>query len=218
MTGPLAGRTVVIADDHRLFAEGVATILRDEGCHTFIVTELDQIRPTIESARPDLLVLDLAFGEQSAMPLLRALRMERHPIPILVISASEEGVIVERVRETGAAYVAKSRAGVDIAVVALQLVTDSYRPPGPRPGRRPDLKASVTIGGITLNHGHLEVLRLIRDGRSNPEIAGTISRAVKTVESRISELYARTGLRTRGQLIRWANDHAKLLKTPADGT
>ncbi|MEO5799344.1 MAG: response regulator transcription factor [Gemmatimonadales bacterium] len=217
MSGLLTGRTVLIADDHRLFAEGVALILREEGCSTIIVTEHDQILTTLSAMTPHLLVLDLAFGDESAMPLLLQIRQERRHLPILVISASEESVIVERVRDTGAAYLGKSEAGANVATVIAAIFAGTYAPPK-TPARRSVSKTTQKIGTVNLNRLHVDVLRLVRQGRSNPEIAKHIGRAIKTVESHISILYARTGVANRAQLIRWANEHAKELHEPESGT
>ena len=52
MSGELVGRTVLIADDHRLFAEGLAALLRDQQCHSAIVTELDQIPLVLKGTLP----------------------------------------------------------------------------------------------------------------------------------------------------------------------
>lgn len=207
----LAGRTVVIADDHRLFAEGVASILRDQQCNTIIVTELEQIRPTIATSRPALLVLDLAFGEVSALPLLRELRATRKRLPILVISASEESVIVERVQETGAAYLPKSRAGADVAEVAEKLISGEYLSPQLK-HIRSTAKASAVIGGVKLTRRQIRVLRFVQRGRTNVEISEVLARSVKTIEASMAELYARTGLSSRGALIRWANTQGNKLK------
>jgi DNA-binding NarL/FixJ family response regulator len=217
LTSPAAGRTVLIADDHRLFAEGLAALLHDQHCHTIIVTVLDQLPATLDSARPDLLILDLAFGEESAMPLLRQLRTERPRLPILVITALEEVVIMERVRETGAAYLAKSRAGEDVAKLVEKLLTGRYVAPKPR-SRRTTTPAFTIIGGVTLNRPQIETLRLLRLGHSNSEIAAAIGRSIKTVESHVTEMYARIGLKTRGHLIRWANQHARSLGGRLDAT
>lgn len=210
MKPSLAGRTIVIADDHRLFAEGVATLLRDHRAATIILTELGQIEPVLATTTPDLLVLDLAFGRTSAMPLLRELRKRLEQMPILVISASEESVIVERVRDTGAAYLAKSRAGADVVEVVQALLDGSYHPPRVKP-RRSSTVTSATIGGIQLSRAQIEVLRQVQLGKTNVEISQQMGRAIKTIEAHLSELYARTGLATRGALMRWAIEHAKRL-------
>jgi DNA-binding NarL/FixJ family response regulator len=212
----LAGRTILIADDHRLFAEGLASLLHDEKGKTVIVTELAQVPVVLGTLDPDLLILDLAFGQESAIPLLRQLRVELPELPILVISASEEVVIVERVRETGAAYLAKSRAGADVTTVVKQLLAGKYHRPPQRP---PRLRTAVSevIGGVRLSHAHIDVLRLLRQGHSNSEIATLLGRAIKTVEAHVSEIYSRTGLGSRGRLMRWANENARALRGPRDG-
>lgn len=213
----IAGRTVLIADDHRLFAEGLAALLRDQQCSTAIVTELAQVRLVLDTVRPDLLILDLAFGEESAMPLLRQLREARPELPMLVITASEEVVIVERVLETGAAYLAKSRAGADVTHTVEALLNSRYIPPK-LPTRRASSRSSRLVGGVKLSRSHVEVLRLLRHGHSNTEIAAAIGRALKTVEAHVSEIYVRTGLTNRGHLMRWANKNARALGVPLDGS
>ena len=215
MSGELAGRTVLIADDHRLFAEGLAALLRDQQCHSAIVTELDQISLVLKGTLPDLLILDLAFGDVSAMSLLRQLREEQPELPILVITASEEVVIVERVRATGAEYLAKSRAGAEVVQLVHEILTGKHIPQKV-PIRRTSSRANATIGGIKLTRSHIAVLRLLRIGHSNAEIATTLGRTIKTVESHVSEIYARTGLNNRARLVRWANQHSWALGLPAE--
>lgn len=217
MNNILSGRRVLIADDHLLFAEGLAALLRDQGCESDIVTSIAAIEPVIAAAPPDLLILDLSFGNDSAMPLLRELRASRPALPILVITALEERVVVERVQETGAAYLAKSKAGADVATMATSLLDGSYRAPVPRM-HRTGTAASRDIGGVHLSRARIEVLKLVRRGLTNSEIAERIGRTVKTVEAHMTELYSRLGLTTRGQVIRWANEHARELGVPRDGS
>ena len=211
-----AARRVLIADDHRLFAEGLAALLKDKQYTTEIVTVLNEIVPMLDSFNPELLILDLAFRHDSAMPLLRQLRQERPELPILVISASEEIVMTERVRETGAAYLAKSRAGTDVVTMVEQLLTGKYVAPR-GPSRPPLSPEGMVVGGVSLADRHIKVLRLLRLGHSNLEIATILGRAPKTVEANVSELYGRTGLNSRGRLIRWANQHSRALRGPVDG-
>ncbi len=216
MSAELTGLSVLIADDHQLFAQGLAALLKDAGCTTEIVTALGEIVPMLDRTCPTLLVLDLAFGDASAIPLLRKLRQGRPELPILVISASEEVVIIERVRETGAAYLAKSQAGEEMVTAVQLLLSGKIHSEKQRMPRR-RRHAVQQIGGVHLNRSHVAVLQLLRRGLTNHEIATTLNRALKTVESHISQLYTRTGLHTRGHLIRWANEHAKALGGPLDG-
>ncbi|MEP6591665.1 MAG: response regulator transcription factor [Gemmatimonadota bacterium] len=217
MSPSLAGRRVLIADDHRLFAEGLRALLRDHDCEAEIVTELALIETTIAATEPDLLILDLSFGTESALPLLHQLRDTQPALPILVVSASEERVVVERVQETGAAYLAKSRAGADVALLAGAMLDGSYRAPAATRPRAPT-RASRQIGGVKLSRALIQVLKLARLGLSNPDIAEQIGRTVKTVEAHMGEIYNRLGLKSRGQVIRWANEHARELGAPLDGS
>ncbi|MFB7448869.1 response regulator [Streptomyces sp. NPDC056194] len=68
-------------------------------------------------------------------------------------------------------------------------------------------------GGDGLTERETEVLVLVADGLSNPEIAGRLRISTATVKTHINNLFAKTGVRDRVQAVRYAYQHG-LVRTP----
>ncbi|WP_256962033.1 response regulator transcription factor, partial [Streptomyces sp. NRRL B-24572] len=88
------------------------------------------------------------------------------------------------------------------------------QPVGVRPGVPPG--ASVGSPGPDadgLTERETEVLVLVADGLSNPEIAGRLRISTATVKTHINNLFAKTGVRDRAQAVRYAYQHG-LVRAP----
>ena len=64
-------------------------------------------------------------------------------------------------------------------------------------------------GGTTgqLTSSELNVLRLVADGRTDKQISATLYISPRTVQSHLAQIRAKTGVRRRTQLARWATEH-----------
>ncbi len=200
---------IVVADDHRLFAEGVSRILKANGYLVSIVTQLAGLEETIVSVDPDLVLLDLSFGKETAFPLLQHLRATRPNLRIIVVSALDDTVIVEAVERTGAGYLPKSRASKDLlAAVKASLGGVSIirtRLPTSVPAHR-------TIGAIPLTRRQIEVLLGLHRGEASAEIGAALGVSTKAIDPHIHALRERIGVRSRAELVRWAEAHLDELR------
>ncbi len=203
-------RHVLIADDHRLFADGLSRLLREGGYSVSIVNALHEVEAIVVDGKPDVVLLDLAFGHDSALPLLRTLRREHPQLPIIVVSAMEERVIIDSVLATGASYIAKSRASTDLRA-ALETVLAGGQVPRPHLNPLVGKFGARRIGTIQFTDQQIAVLAQLRDGDSNGEIAIALGRSIKSIEHHLAGIRQKIGLTTRGQLIRWAREHASEL-------
>lgn len=195
---------VLIADDHRLFGEGIARILKEAGYLTTIVTDLAGVEPAIAALQPDVLLLDLSFGKESALPMLRRLREQQPALRILVLTALNEGVIMQAVARAGAGYLSKSESP-DAMVNAVDIALS-----GKRFRRSADVvqvNSQRWVGGVLLTRKQITVLRAIYEGQSTGEIATALAVTVKSVDAHIHALRTRIGVRSRAEIIRWAQAH-----------
>ncbi|MBA2293216.1 MAG: response regulator transcription factor [Gemmatimonadales bacterium] len=202
---------VLIADDHQIFAEGVARILRDRGYIVSIVTQLAVLEGTLAAVSPDLLILDLTFGRESAMPLLKRLRIEMPSLRIIVLSARDEAVIIEAVEKTGTAYLTKTLASTELLALVRSTLADR-RPAATvtvRPGRE---TAFVTVGAVSLSRRQIKVLLGVHRGASSTEIAESMQVTRKAIEPHLRALRERIGVNSRAELARWAQEHLEELR------
>lgn len=195
---------VLIADDHQLFAEGVARILRDHGFIVSIVTQLAVLEGTLAAVRPDLLILDLSFGKDSALPLLGQLRADLPALRIIVLSARDEVVIIQAVERTGTAYLTKTLAATEMLALVRMTLAGERPVPAVVPEQTPP---HVIVGSVALSRRQVKVLVGVHRGGSNAEIAESMQVTSKAIEPHLRELRKRIGVNSRAELARWADEH-----------
>ncbi len=201
---------VLVADDHQIFAEGVARILRDHGHIVSIVTQLAVLEGTLAAVKPDLLILDLTFGRESAMPLLKRLRIELPSLRVIVLSARDEAVIIEAVERTGAAYLTKTLASTELLALVKTTLADRQPPVTVAPAT--DRAAPfVTVGAVSLSRRQIDVLLGVYRGGSNTEIAESMHVTRKAIEPHMRKLRKQIGVNSRAELARWAQEHIEEL-------
>ncbi len=178
---------IVIADDHALVREGLSRLLSSYP-KIEVVGLADDGISAIERARdttPDVLLLDIAMpnlGGLAAIPrIMEASRTTR----ILVLSMYDEPEYAQAVVERGACGLVSKAASADSLYRAIQAAARGETLPVRR----------------ALSQREREVLVLIGVGRTNAEIASSLSIQEKTVEHHRQRLMDRLEIHTQAGLV-----------------
>jgi DNA-binding NarL/FixJ family response regulator len=206
-------KKVFIVDDHPLFREGLAAIIRQRpelsicGQADTAAKAFDEVR----RLRPDILVTDIGLPGKSGLELLRDLRAFRPELPVLVISMHDEALYAERVLKAGGrGYIMKQEGPEKIlqaiaSVLAGQVyvsekmsagILERIVTPGTAGKRSP-------IGKLT--DREFEVLRLIGEGKDGHQIAKDLSLSIKTVSCHQANIKAKLGIGKSSGLIHFAS-------------
>jgi DNA-binding NarL/FixJ family response regulator len=206
---------IVIAEDFPLVREAIVAALRhDPALH--VVGQAATGREAIalvEELQPDVLILDLVMPDLGGLEVLEQLRTSQPEIRAIVLTASEDaGMLLDAIAAGAAGYLSKRAVGAELreAVItvhgggsvvtpalAVHLLREySSAARGERSSIRP------------LQGRELEVLRLVADGMTDNEIAGRLFISQRTVQHNLQRIRAKTGLRRRAELTRWAVQHA----------
>ncbi|MDO8145900.1 MULTISPECIES: response regulator transcription factor [unclassified Isoptericola] len=199
MTTPSSGLTVVVADDHVVFSEGLRLILDDAGFRV-LATAGDSVAASalVREHQPDLAVLDVHMPGGSATALVRRIREDSPRTRIAMLSMQASQRRVAELEDLGiAAYLSKV---VDAATLCSVLTAAAHSSgggtirvvPGALDG--PDRE-------VSLRAGDRELLAHIAAGRSNRWIAQEMYVSEATVKRRLAEVYRELGASTRAGAI-----------------
>jgi DNA-binding NarL/FixJ family response regulator len=209
-------KSVLIIDDHDIVRFGLETLVL--GCPELHLAgsaaSLSEGLSTIEREKPDLVVTDMAVGDSSGLDTVRAVvaaQGERHT---LVVSMQDEMLYGEQVLGLGAAgYVMKDNAHASIIPAALAVLAgDTWVSPrlAAKLANRL-LKRHRSFDGdkpdtATLTVRELEVLELLKTGKTTKEIASALDLSARTVDLHRANVKRKLGLRTGAELIAFASN------------
>ena len=205
-------KTLLIVDDHPILRRGLTALIESEPGLTVLaavgtrVAALDAIRAN----RPDLVIVDLLLGGEDGLDLVKEIKRRYPSVPSLVLSMHDEEVYAERALSAGAlGYVAKQEldetvlGAIRCALAGKRYMSEVLQrrlAEGYLGGRTLDTDAPIR----TLSDRELQVFRLIGQGRTTRQIAVTLARSVKTIESHLEHLKNKLALGSAAELAQRA--------------
>lgn len=203
---------IVLVDDHALLRIGLRHLFAAEPDLEVVadVGTMREARDALVEHQPDLLVLDLGLGDEFGLGGLPRLREGSPQTRILVLSSHAEQLYAERVLRAGAhGYVMKSAPSAELLAAVRQVLAGKISLSSAQ--QEAMLQRAAGLGGKStrpeLSARELEVLRHVAAGRSTAEIAHTLHRSVKTIESHKQALKSKLGAATATELMRMAIAH-----------
>jgi DNA-binding NarL/FixJ family response regulator len=196
--------TLVIADDHRMVAEGVQHILDDDFDLLDIVPDGDALVDAVRRLAPDLVVADINMPKCNGMDALKRLRQEGFATRFVFLTMHmEPALAVAALRAGASGYILKSSAGEDLRNAVQQvLIGGTYVTPA--------LGARYISGQLTdmrsLTSKQLQVLRLVGEGLRSKQIALQLGLSVRTVEAHKYTMMQVMGVHSTLELVRRAED------------
>ena len=203
---------ILIVDDHPLVREALrGTLLALVPDATFLeaADATGAARALREHADVDLVVLDLGLPDRDGLDVLAELRDTRPALPVVVLSADEDGRTMRRALELGAlGFVPKSASReITLGAFALVLAGGVYVPPetlGPSAGVTsppPIGGRGDRAGGPGLTERQAEVLELMRRGMSNKAICRRLDIAEATVKNHVTAILRAFGASNRTEAV-----------------
>ena len=196
---------VVIADDHpmvrRALAESLDRILA--GAEIAEVGSLAEATAALDSGGADLLLLDLQMPGMNGLASLTVLRHAYPAVPILVVSANEDPLVMREVIEFGASgFLPKSTPVGEIgAAVAAILAGGIWLPEAASAAYLDESESELAAGIAELTPQQRRVLMLLTDGKSNKQIAFELAVTEATVKAHLSQIFRKLGVRSRTQAV-----------------
>ncbi|MEU9101102.1 response regulator transcription factor [Streptomyces sp. NPDC048361] len=204
---------VVVADDQSVVREGIVMLLGLLPGIDVIGSARDGEEAVTLTAQlaPDIVLMDLRMPRCDGVEATRRIRAEHPGTEVVILTtyadddslfpALQAGARGYLTKDAGGEEIVKSiqdvlsgQAGLAPSIQRRLLERVTTSPPVAVPGELPD--------GLTTREG--EVLRLVAEGMSNPEISRALHISTATVKTHINNIFGKSGVRDRAQAVRYA--------------
>jgi DNA-binding NarL/FixJ family response regulator len=198
---------LVIADDHPLFRDalrqavaGVVTTARIDEAGSF-----EELMALLEEySDVDLVLLDLTMPGISGFSGLIYLRAQYPAIPVVIVSASDDGGTIRQSLDFGASGFIPKRFGVDTLRDAITrvLAGDVWVPADTDLSSATDPElARLRDRLVTLTPQQVRVLMMLSEGLLNKQIAYELGVSEATIKAHVSAILQKLGVESRTQAV-----------------
>ncbi len=198
---------LLLADDHTMVRQSVRRSMESEGFH--IVGEAadgeEAVRLALELV-PDVVLMDISMPVLDGVEATRQVRRQLPRTQVVVLTMHVDADVVRRALRAGAAgYLTKDCSVEEVAeAVRLAATGDGALSKGMAAGlldQAGQLQHEPPDGGAVITARELEVLQLIAEGASPPEIADALFISVSTVKNHLSSIYEKLDARDRTHAV-----------------
>lgn len=194
-----ASITIVTADDHPLIRDGLAAVLRSES-GLQVVAEAANGEEAIEAfaqLQPDIVLMDLRMPVMDGLTATRAILADHPDARIIVLTTYDGDEDIHRALAAGArGYLLKDMMRTDLINVIRAVHRGHRGIPAPVAAR-----LAQHTPHIGLTPRELEVLSLVAEGLSNPQIAGRIGRTEGTVKVHLKNILQKLDVKDRTEAV-----------------
>ena len=213
---------VLLVDDHALFSEGLANMLRLYGVDIIGLAPNGRMAETlIPQLQPDLILMDVHMPEQDGIETTKRIKANYPDIKIVMLTMSADETSLFKALKYGASgYLLKNLPApqfltllTDVmsgkSVLSPNLATQVLTSLAQQQADRPTAETAVApTAKELLTERQLQVLECLSQGMSNKQIAQQLHISQNTVKYHIGQIMERLHLQNRHQLIRYQLDQA----------
>ncbi|WP_439543246.1 response regulator [Hyphomicrobium sp.] len=194
---------VLVVDDHVVVREGIRRLLATiTGAEIHDAATAQDAIDLSRSINPDVVVLDIDLNGASGLELLKLFKSENAAFRIVMFTMHSEASYAMRAIKAGAlGYVSKS-SGASELLTAVRKVASGSRYIDRSLATELVFSPSFVDPMQKMSNREAEILRLLGEGKSLMEIAGTFGVAYKTIANSCSRMKEKLGVERTADLIR----------------
>ncbi len=199
---------IIIADDHEIVVEGLHSLLENEKDITIVGEAYngEEVIPLLKSNAVDVAVLDISMPKMDGVDLTKFIKVNYPKVKILILTMHNEIGFIRRIIEAGAhGYILKNK-GKEELVRAIQALYNGNEYLGEEVTKTlfSSIRNTTVYGEIQLTKREKEVLKLISNSFTTPQISDELNIAPSTVETHRRNLIEKTGVKNSKGLVKFA--------------
>jgi len=198
--------TVLIADDHAVFAEALRSLLQDEYVVLATVTDGRSLVEQTAKLRPQVLIIDIAMPLLNGFDAAKRVLEQSPSVKVVFLTMQEDARLAAAALKLGPiGFVLKHSAASELLTAISQVLAGrSYVTPKLRPqdwAVRDELASDLNK---ELTDRQREVLQLLAEGRTMKEVAHVLNMSRKTVMFHKYRIMKTFNLKTNADILRLA--------------
>lgn len=202
--------SILVADPDDLVRAGLRTILEIRRkwsvcCEARTGEEAIKLARTF---RPDVVVVDVAISNPDGIAVTRQIKQDRPESQILAFTSIDDENTIRSILAAGASAFVPKPSGSGKLIEAIESLSN-HKPFFTAQAAETLLKSFLLNDGAAAKSSSLtrrqrEIVRLLATGRSNKEVAASLSISIKTVETHRAAIMRKLGFRSVANLVRYA--------------
>jgi two-component system nitrate/nitrite response regulator NarL len=203
---------ILIVDDHALFRESIARLLNRESDFDVVgdVGAIDEALSILDKRQVDVVLLDFDLGQRDGLDFMRRISLSNASWKILIVTAGVEPTVAADLIRAGVSGIFLKRDSADALVQAIRDAVAGKVSFDQDLFRQAMLDTTAGAGPRDrFTERERQVLNCVFEGLANKEIAGRLTVSESSVKATLQQLFAKTGVRTRSQLVRIALERYK---------
>jgi DNA-binding NarL/FixJ family response regulator len=200
---------VVLVDDHAIVRKGLAELLASASDLEVVGTAADgsEAQTVVRSTSPDVVVMDLQMPGTDGVEATRAILRDDPDVQVLVLTSFSDSDRIIAALDAGAVGYLLKDAEPDDVIEGVRAVARGESPLHPKAARQLLRVRQQPAEKAPLTPREADVLRLVRQGLANKQIARRLGISERTVKAHLTSVFQRIGVSDRTQAALWAERH-----------
>jgi DNA-binding NarL/FixJ family response regulator len=199
---------IIIADDHKLFNNGLKEILYNEFDIIAQIFDGKEVIPAVVRLLPSLILLDINLPNIKGLEIAQELKKSFEHIKVVFMTMYKEEAFVKAAKALDADGYILKESDSEFLIASLQLILAGKKV---YDFKLDDQKLNLHhddffVKEYALSKREVEIIRYLKNGYSNNEIAEKINLSFETIKSHRKNIYLKLGLGKLPELIRFAQD------------
>lgn len=203
---------VLIADDHALFRDGMASLLQAWGMQVVgQASDGFEALEKIRELRPDILLMDIGMPKLGGIEATRLVKAEMPDLKVVIVTVSDDDDdLFEAIKNGAMGYILKDTPGDEVGAL-LAGIAQGRAPLSPGLATKilsefaiSHLRDRVSADPDRLTARETEILVAVSGGATNKEIAASLSISTNTVNFHMKNILSKLRLRNRAQAVAYA--------------
>lgn len=201
---------ILLVDDHALFRESLSRLLAAESDCRVVAqcSNVDEAVACLDKPDFDLMLLDYELGDRRGNEVVAAARQKNLPAKILIVTVGLTRTEIRQMLNAGVAGIFLKNNSPEQLMAAIKTVLRGETWLDPKYQQMlSDLPGGEGGRRARFTERDRQVLRGVFEGLANKEIADRLRVSESAIKASLQQLFAKTGVRTRSQLVRVALEH-----------